>query len=64
MFLLMLASIPVALLVFGAGYSVGLMLHAEELAHGREVSQMGEEAPEDAWTATDGLILAGLRLNR
>lgn len=64
-FFLLLASIPVALLIFGAGYAGAIVWHAEPLAHGREIVQFeSEEAPSDAWTATDGLILAGLRLNR
>jgi len=60
-FFLLLASIPVALLIFGAGYAGAILWHAEPLAHGREIT---EDPQSDAWTATDGLILAGLRLNR
>lgn len=64
-FLLLLLSIPAALLLFGAGYVAAIVWHAEPLAHGREVVQFeSEKAPSDSWTATDGLILAGLRLNR
>ena len=64
-FLFLLLSIPAALLVFGAGYVAAIVLNAEPLAHGREVEHVdAEEISSDAWTATDSLIMAGLRLNR
>ena len=66
MFLLMLLSVPAALAIFAIGYVAAIVRHAEPLAHGREIthSLSDGEVREDAWTATDGLILAGLRLNR
>lgn len=63
--LFLLLSIPVALLVFGAGYAAAIMWHAEPLTHGRAFTETREEELSGrGWTATDSLIMAGLRLNR